>query len=158
MLSHARAGDVTADTGMRTVCGDVTNLPFATATFDQAVCLTVLCFVPDPRTAIRELARVLKPGGQLVIGELGRWSPWNLWRWGRGRTGDPMWRNARFWTLGSLEALVRDAGLRPGRWSSAVFYTPHTHSYSWARRFERRLRGKTSLGAAFLAVASTRKG
>ena len=32
--------------------------------------------VPEPAAAIRGLSRVLRPGGRLVIGELGRWSAW----------------------------------------------------------------------------------
>jgi ubiquinone/menaquinone biosynthesis C-methylase UbiE len=42
-------------------------LPFADDTFDTAVATLVLCTIPDPVAAIAELARVLKPGGQLLF-------------------------------------------------------------------------------------------
>ena len=42
-------------------------LPFADATFDLVTCLLVMPHVPDDRLALTELARVLKPGGTLVI-------------------------------------------------------------------------------------------
>jgi SAM-dependent methyltransferase len=42
-------------------------LPFAEDTFDTAVATLVLCTVPDPRAAVAELARVLKPGGRLLF-------------------------------------------------------------------------------------------
>jgi SAM-dependent methyltransferase len=42
-------------------------LPFADDTFDTAVATLVLCTIPDPVAAIDELARVLRPGGQLLF-------------------------------------------------------------------------------------------
>jgi SAM-dependent methyltransferase len=48
------------------------NLPFENGTFDFVLMVTVLCFLHNPKTAIEEIARVLKPGGSLIIGMIDR--------------------------------------------------------------------------------------
>ena len=46
---------------------DAENLQFPDATFDIAVSLFALLHFPDPLTALKEIYRVLKPGGRLVV-------------------------------------------------------------------------------------------
>ena len=50
--------------------GDAQRLPYRDATFDAAFVTAVLGEIPDQDAALRELTRVLKPGGRLVVGEL----------------------------------------------------------------------------------------
>jgi ubiquinone/menaquinone biosynthesis C-methylase UbiE len=50
--------------------GDAQALPYPDDTFDAAYLVAVLGEVPDQDAALRELARVLRPGGRLVVGEL----------------------------------------------------------------------------------------
>ena len=76
---------------VRYVVADTEQLPFADDAFDVVVCILALEFIAHPPTAVAELRRVLKPSGRLVIGVLGRWSPWNLWRRLRGAMGHPLW-------------------------------------------------------------------
>jgi ubiquinone/menaquinone biosynthesis C-methylase UbiE len=46
---------------------DLTRLPYADASFDAVVCGWVIEHLPDPRPGLRELARVLQPGGKLLL-------------------------------------------------------------------------------------------
>jgi SAM-dependent methyltransferase len=46
---------------------DATALPVATASFDAVLCTEVLEHVPDPVAVVQELARVLRPGGKLLL-------------------------------------------------------------------------------------------
>ncbi len=46
--------------------GDLLALPFPDDTFDAAWCSSVLGYVADPRAALRELVRVVRPGGRVV--------------------------------------------------------------------------------------------
>jgi len=60
---------VTVDllSSLASVKGDLTALPFATHSFDALLCVHVLEHIPDDRTAIQELYRVLKPAGWAII-------------------------------------------------------------------------------------------
>jgi ubiquinone/menaquinone biosynthesis C-methylase UbiE len=47
--------------------GDAHELPFADGSFDTVVCTLGLCSIPDDRKAVSEMARVLRPGGRLLL-------------------------------------------------------------------------------------------
>jgi ubiquinone/menaquinone biosynthesis C-methylase UbiE len=49
------------------VQGDALNLPFPDGAFDRVICSEVLEHIPDDVGAMRELARVLRPGGTMAI-------------------------------------------------------------------------------------------
>ncbi|MDX6605547.1 MAG: hypothetical protein QOD14_87 [Solirubrobacterales bacterium] len=71
MLEHTmrRAGE----RGLANVTptqSDATAMPYEDGTYDAAYLVTVLGEIPDQEAALRELARVLRPGGRLVVGEL----------------------------------------------------------------------------------------
>jgi SAM-dependent methyltransferase len=48
-------------------CGDITLLPFASESFDCVICSEVLEHIPEHEAALKELIRVLKPKGNLVV-------------------------------------------------------------------------------------------
>jgi ubiquinone/menaquinone biosynthesis C-methylase UbiE len=48
---------------------DATELPFPDDSFDAAYVITALGEIPDSAATVKELGRVLKPGGRLVVGE-----------------------------------------------------------------------------------------
>ncbi|HEY8082454.1 MAG TPA: class I SAM-dependent methyltransferase [Solirubrobacterales bacterium] len=71
--------------------GDATALPYEDDSMDAVVLTAVLGEIPDQAAALREIHRILKPTGRLVVGEL---------------FGDP-----HFTTLSSLKRQASDAGL-----------------------------------------------
>ena len=50
-----------------TLVSDITCLPFHDEYFDMVICSEVLEHIPDQKTAVKEVIRVLKPGGDLII-------------------------------------------------------------------------------------------
>jgi ubiquinone/menaquinone biosynthesis C-methylase UbiE len=67
MLQVARQNLTTAPVPITLVQAAVEALPFPAATFDSVVSSLVFCSVADPAQGMRELMRVLKPGGRLLL-------------------------------------------------------------------------------------------
>jgi len=63
MLREARA----TNPGVDFRNSDVDNIPFADDSFDFILCIEVLRYLPDPTRSIREMARVLRPGGVCLV-------------------------------------------------------------------------------------------
>ena len=108
MLSRARMRQHRYGGGLRLELQDAAELPYADGCFDTVATSCTLCSVPDPRRVLRELHRVLRPDGRLLLFEhvRSRHAPLALVldlmsRWSR-RGGTDMSRD----TL----AAVRDAG------------------------------------------------
>lgn len=57
----------TGDLDLQWTQGDSQRLPFSTGAFDHVLLHLILAIVPDTRAALREAARVVKPGGRLYI-------------------------------------------------------------------------------------------
>ena len=64
--AHLRAGSTTARQAVSFIGGDMTSLPFRTASFDLVTTGYGLRNVPDLDAAIDEIGRVLRPGGRLL--------------------------------------------------------------------------------------------
>lgn len=91
------------DTGrsVRLFEASVERIPLPGAAVDKAVSLNSLYFWPDPEAAFAELARVLRPGGRLVLGFE---PPEELAKWEGSRFG------FRAFSQPEVEAMLRDAG------------------------------------------------
>jgi SAM-dependent methyltransferase len=154
MLEAARARATSLGLDIALQQGAAELLPFASASFDVVLAVTVLCFVPDPSAAVREMARVLVPGGRLVLGELARYSTWAMARRVRGWLGAEPWRRARFWSRAELSAFVHDARLRVVEVRSAVWFPPSETFARVMAPWERGLSRLRGPGGAFLALAA----
>ncbi|MFH1752628.1 MAG: methyltransferase domain-containing protein [Candidatus Omnitrophota bacterium] len=59
--------------------GKVESLEFPDSFFDVVTCMGVTEYIDDDRSALREMARVLKPGGHAIITLPNKMSPYRLW-------------------------------------------------------------------------------
>ncbi|EAQ97521.1 class I SAM-dependent methyltransferase [Congregibacter litoralis] len=65
--------------GFLLLAGDALKLPFADASFDTVICSEVLEHIPDYRSALAEISRVLKPGGRLCASVPRAWCERICW-------------------------------------------------------------------------------
>jgi SAM-dependent methyltransferase len=98
------------------VLGDASHLPFRSECFDGAICSEVVEHVPNWRDVIAEVARILRPGGRLVLTTPNRWGTYGLDRATLGRLHDwfrpsahpyDEWKEPR-----EVEAALGTAGLK----------------------------------------------
>lgn len=85
------------------VLGDAAQLPWPEARFSAAACVNTLKFVPDPDQALREIMRVLRPGGRaLVVIDPPPKDP--------SKSGDWDAYGERLWTAVDAQAMMARAG------------------------------------------------
>lgn len=98
-------------------------LPFQTASFDRVLMVTALCFVPDAPAALREAARVLRPGGVVVVADidpesfLGR-------EYAARRARSAFLRDARFHSVEAIEHWLSAAGFQRIEVFQTLFHSP----------------------------------
>lgn len=67
MLQRATRRAVTSQARVDLLAGDAQRLPFSDETFDTVFSAFVFCSVPDPVQGLKELRRVVKPDGRLLL-------------------------------------------------------------------------------------------
>ncbi|KQT27412.1 methyltransferase type 11 [Bradyrhizobium sp. Leaf396] len=154
MLKAAQARALKEGITLALEQGEAGALPFPDVAFDRVVAVTVLCFIPDAEQSVAEMARVLRPGGRLIVGELGRWNVWAAQRRIQGWMGNSVWRHAHFRTASELRRLVTRQGLTASETRGATFYPPSGAAASRLAAIDPWLGRRTTLGAAFIVQAA----
>jgi len=86
-------------------------LPFRGESFDLVVMVTVLCFLRDPFLSLTEATRVLKPGGQILIGLIDRDSPLGQY-YEAHKEKSNFYRQANFYAAGQVLVWLARLGCR----------------------------------------------
>lgn len=107
--------DYAVNRGISAVQGIAEALPFANASFDYVLSVTTICFVDDPRTMMAEAHRVLKPGGDLVIGFIDRSSDLGQ-HYLAHQAENVFYRKATFFSAIEVEQLLLDSHFSAPTW------------------------------------------
>jgi len=105
---------------IRTRQAKAKNLPYSTASLDGILLVVTLCFLEEPKRAMRELAGVLKRDGQLLVGIVPADSPWGQFYRKKGQEGHPFYSVARFYTCRETKQLAASAGFELLRAASTL--------------------------------------
>ena len=104
--------------------GQAEALPYPDNAYDLVLSVTAIEFMTDQAQALREMLRVVRPGGRLVIGTLNADSAWGRFYRQQAQDDGDLFSRSRFYTA---DTLVSDlAAHTPGRlrWNSSVFFSP----------------------------------
>jgi len=113
-IARSRLRDFPSVKEDKTAClfgvSNINKLPFAEGAYDSVICSEVLEHVDSPEESIRELVRVLKPGGILAL-SVPRFLPeWICWRLSEGYQNMPG-GHVRIFKHSTLKQLANEAGM-----------------------------------------------
>lgn len=101
-----RAGEKARRYPFEIVLGDISNLPFPENSFDKVVSVTAIEFIEDGKGALRELFRVTKRRGCVVVTTLNSLSPWASRRRGEAKKGHALFDKAIFRSPDELRSIA----------------------------------------------------
>lgn len=127
------------------VCGSATALPFADGTFDVVAAFDVVEHCADDDLALSELARVLAPGGRILLSV-----PAYQWAWS---DHDVRAGHHRRYTRATIDRVIENAGLSVAR---STYAFGATFPLFVAERARRRLRSAPEGAAGRLPAVSPR--
>lgn len=110
--------------GVGVVAARGEELPFRDGAFGAVLLALTLCFVTDPLATLRDIRRVLRPGGGVILGVIPAEGAWGRRYRQLAAEGHHFYRHARFSTREELRELLARAGFVPVRARSALFWPP----------------------------------
>ncbi len=122
MMSIAKRKTVEAGFDVDYKYGDLYNLPFGDESFDAVFSMAAFEFIKEPQKAFKELMRVVKKNGILMIGTINGDSPWGELYNTKEFKEKTVFKYADFKTMDEMEALCPDKLIDKG----ACLFMPPT--------------------------------
>jgi SAM-dependent methyltransferase len=90
--------EIARSRGIRVYDSKAENVPFEDNAFDFVLTVTTICFLEDPLQALREIRRILRPSGVVIIGMLDKGSPLGV-QYEANKNDSKFFRDAEFYSV-----------------------------------------------------------
>jgi ubiquinone/menaquinone biosynthesis C-methylase UbiE len=132
----------------RGIVGDMMSLPFENETFDKVVSMTAIEFVKDAQRAVKELFRVTRRGGRIVVTTLNSLSPWAARRVNAAEKGPSIFEQTIFRSPDEIHSIVPVSAV-----IKTAIHFQKDDAPGEVNEIEREGREKDLMTGAFLAAA-----
>ncbi len=105
----AAMAEVAGEKGVEVIEAVAENLPIKDEEYDYAVILTTICFLDEPEKGAKEIYRILKPGGKVIVGFVDKDSPIGV-EYAAKKGKSKFYKDARFFSVKEIVELLKKAG------------------------------------------------
>jgi len=106
--------------GIKVIHGTGENLPVRTSSFDFAIIVTTICFLDDASKAVREAARIIRPGGCIIIGMVNKASQLGH-LYNNNKNDNVFYRDAVFYSVDEVVDILTQSGFRQFSFTQTIF-------------------------------------
>jgi ubiquinone/menaquinone biosynthesis C-methylase UbiE len=115
--------EIARSRGMTIYNAKAENLPFDDNTFDFALMVTTICFLEDPLQSLKEIRRILRPAGKIIIGMLDKDSPLGK-LYETKKNDSKFYRYAKFYTVKQVLKWLNVSGYTHIKTLQTIFHNP----------------------------------
>jgi ubiquinone/menaquinone biosynthesis C-methylase UbiE len=128
-------------------------LPIKNECLDYVLFVFTICFLKETQASLRETWRVLKYGGNIVIGFVPRNSKWGKHYLKKKTDGHRFYKHANFYTLDEVKEILEREGFRTTKSSATLHQAPEA-----VRKVEDPSSGVIGSGFVCIKAVKTREG
>lgn len=119
----AAMAEIARSRGITVYDAEAEELPFGNSTFDFALMVTTICFLEDPLQALREISRILRPAGKIIIGMLDKDSPLGK-EYDSKKKSSKFYQYAMFYSVNQVIEWLRIVGYNHIHIMQTIFQKP----------------------------------
>jgi ubiquinone/menaquinone biosynthesis C-methylase UbiE len=117
--------EIARNRGMTIYNAKAEELPFDDNSFDFALMVTTICFLEDPLQVLKEIRRILRPAGKIIIGMLDKDSPLGK-LYETKKNDSKFYRYAKFYTVKQALKWLNVSGYAHIKTVQTIFHNPET--------------------------------
>jgi len=120
----AKLIEIAKSRGIKTFLGRGEEQIFDTESFGTVFLIVTLCFLDSPLKVLKEVKRILIPGGKIVLGLVLKDSPWGILYQRKKEENHRFYRYAKFYNSKEIVRMLFKAGFMGDKMISALFQEP----------------------------------